>query len=95
MLRESRRNEREIKSNIPKLVKILMSQKDKREKFEKEFAQQIKNSDLKNFLAQFEEMRKLWNIHLTTSKEEVESVKKQTEELTIRTEALEKTVTKK
>lgn len=95
MLRESRRNEREIKSNIPKLVKILMSQKDKREKFEKEFAQQIKNSDLKNFLAQYEEMRKLWNIHLTTSKEEVESVKKQTEELTIRTEALEKTVTKK
>lgn len=51
VLRESRRNEREIKSNIPKLIKILMSHKDKRDKFEKEFAQQIKNSDIKNFTA--------------------------------------------
>lgn len=81
-LREARRNDREIRSNIPKLIRILSKQKDRRDKLEKEFAQQIKNSEIKNFTFQFEELKKLWNIHLTTSKEEMESVKRQQQALT-------------
>ena len=37
-LREARKNDREIRSNIPKLIRILTKQRDRREKFEKEFA---------------------------------------------------------
>lgn len=48
-LREARKNDREIRSNIPKLIRILSKQKDRRDKLEKEFAQQIKNSEIKNF----------------------------------------------
>ncbi len=49
VLRDARKNDREIRSNIPKLIRILSKQRDRREKFEKEFAQQIKNSEIKNF----------------------------------------------
>jgi hypothetical protein len=87
-LREARKNDREIRSNVPKLIKILMKNDAQRMKFEKEFATQIKNSDLKNFALQFEDLRKLYNIHLTTSKEEVDSVKRQTMELEIKTNEL-------
>lgn len=73
-LKEARRNAREIRMNIPKLIKILMKNRPLKDKLEKEFAAQIKNSDIKLFAYQFEELRKLWMIHLTTSKEEVESV---------------------
>lgn len=38
ILRDARRNDREIRSLIPKLIKVLMKNKDKRDKFEKEFA---------------------------------------------------------
>jgi hypothetical protein len=38
ILRDARRNDREIRSLIPKLIKVLMNNKDKRDKFEKEFA---------------------------------------------------------
>lgn len=37
-LREARKNDREIRSNIPKLIRILSKQKDRRDKLEKEFA---------------------------------------------------------
>lgn len=48
-LREARKNDREIRSNIPKLIKLLARQKDKREKLEKEYAPIVKISDIKFF----------------------------------------------
>jgi hypothetical protein len=86
--KEARRNKREIRSNIPKLIRIFMQQKDKRDRFEKEFSAYIKNSELKNFSVVFDELKRLWNIHLTTSKEEVDSIRKQTAELEYRTSNL-------
>lgn len=93
--KEARRNKREIRSNIPKLIRILMTQKDKRDRFEKEFSGLIKSSDLKNFSIVFDELKRLWNIHLTTSKEEVDSIKKQTAELEYRTSNLATQITQK
>lgn len=73
-LKEARKNAREIQSNIPKLIRIFMHQRDKREKFEKEFNTYIKNSDLKNYYQVFLDLQVLWQKHLTTSYEEVDSV---------------------
>ena len=90
MLKIARENAREIRKNVPKIVQILLKNRQLKDRLEKEFAAQTKNSDIKLFWQQFEELRKLWNIHMTTSKEEVESVNKGKEELKIKTEALEK-----
>lgn len=36
-LREARKNDREIRSNIPKLIRILSKEKDRKDKLDKEF----------------------------------------------------------
>ena len=94
-LREARRNDREIRSNIPKLIKLLAKHEDKRAKLEKEFGSIIRTSDIKSFTYQFSELKRLWLIHLTTSKEDVDSTKKQTAELEKKTQELEVIVKKK
>lgn len=81
MLKTARENAREIRRNVPKIVRILMKNRQLKDRLEKEFAAQTKNSDIKLFWQQFEELRKLWNIHMTTSKEEVESVNRGKDEL--------------
>ena len=49
ILREARKNDREIRSNIPKLIKLLLKHRDKRDKLEKEFGSIVKVSDIKFF----------------------------------------------
>lgn len=44
---------------------------------------------MKIFNEQFNCLGKIWNIHLTTSKEEVDSVAVQLKELKLRTDALD------
>jgi hypothetical protein len=72
-----------------------MRNRQLREKLEKEFSNQTKSSDIKVFEKQFDDLQRLWGIHLTTSKEEDDSIKAQTRDLKIRTETLEKQVTNK
>ena len=50
---------------------------------------------MKNFNEQFENLIKLWKVHLTTSKEEVDSTSVQLKELKQRTDELEKLKDKK